>query len=185
MFWLLLLAACEGRTVRLSNTMLPRDRDGNELVTGEASILSTGGLYYVYFNNWGGCPGVDCCASSGGCASCCFAPPSTAYPDACVYTGNHSFVAYSTPDFETWTNEGVVLDPSRRRPGIAFRPQVISCSHALFCLKYYFPLSATWHSSLEPNYHVYPSLCRLTTISLFCSSHSFFPHANASHQMLC
>jgi hypothetical protein len=120
----LLPAAATARSVTLSNTALPRDTAGNPLITGEATILAANATYYVYLNDWGGCPGVDCCPT-GACASCCFNPPSKAYPDACVYTNNHSVVAYETPDFETWTYLGVALPLSARLPGIEFRPQVV------------------------------------------------------------
>ena len=34
--------------------------------------MAHNGSYYFYFNNWGSCPGVDCCADKAGCATCCF-----------------------------------------------------------------------------------------------------------------
>lgn len=107
--------------VALSNTHLPHDTKGELLLTGEASILKVGEAYYLYFNNWGGCPGVDCCESSGGCASCCFKGPS----DPCVYTNNHSVVVYKTGNFQDYEYRGVALNTSARLPGIVFRPQVI------------------------------------------------------------
>jgi hypothetical protein len=58
----LLVAAArpaDAKSVTLSNTALPTDTDGNLLLTGEATILAANGLYWVYMNNWGGCPGVD------------------------------------------------------------------------------------------------------------------------------
>ena len=63
------------RTVSLSNVQLPLDQHGNRILTGEANVLKHNGAYYFYFNDWGSCPGVDCCGSSGGCASCCFDDP--------------------------------------------------------------------------------------------------------------
>jgi hypothetical protein len=115
------------RTVTLSNTELPLDTDGNTLTTGEATFLYSPAesTWFAYFNDWGGCVGVDCCPSAGGCASCCFA---TGYaPDPCVYTINHTVLAYSTPDFSSgsWKLLGAALPPSARRPGIEFRPQVV------------------------------------------------------------
>jgi hypothetical protein len=95
----------------------------------------------LQFNVWGGCPGVDCC-ESGNCASCCFNPPTPRFPDACVYTNNHTVgklsgslhqhinhrmanaVAYTTPDFVNWTPLGTVL--FGRKTGIEFRPQACS-----------------------------------------------------------
>ena len=114
-----------GRTVMLSNQSLPKDTAGNDLVTGEASVLPWGGAYYVYFNDWGSCPGVDCCASALGCADCCFAPPSEQYPDTCVYADGHTVVAYRTTDFQTWEPKGVALPLSNRKAGIVFRPRVV------------------------------------------------------------
>lgn len=122
----LLMPVCEGRSVALSNTELPRDTQGRALITGEASILhEPPSDYYVYFNNWGGCRGIDCCDTPGGCASCCFNPSTPAHPDGCVYTANHTVVAYHTSDFQTWDALGAVLAPSQRVRGIEFRPQVI------------------------------------------------------------
>ena len=121
----LALCAVLAVNVTVSNTALPLDANGNALVTGEACVLQHNGTYWFYFNNWGGCPGVDCCTSSEGCGSCCFNPPSPQYPDACVYTNSQSVVVYSTPDFTTWTYQGVALPLSSRRVGIEFRPQVV------------------------------------------------------------
>jgi hypothetical protein len=112
-------------SVVLNNTQLPLDTTGNLLVTGEATVLQVASTYYFYFNNWGGCPGVDCCTSITGCASCCFNPPSPQYPDACVYTNNHSVVVYSTSDFSNWDYLGVALPLANRVTGIEFRPQVV------------------------------------------------------------
>ena len=112
-------------TTTLSNIALPIDTSGHPLLTGELTLLSMPPTYYLYVNDWGGCPGVDCCPSSSGCASCCFSPPTPQYPDACVYTGNHSVVGYSTVDFHSWKAMGVVLSLSDRLPGIEFRPQVV------------------------------------------------------------
>lgn len=113
------------RLVTLSNTQLPLDAAGQLLLTGELTVVSWNNSFWVYLNNWGGCPGVDCCTSASGCASCCFNPPSPRYPDACVYTANHSVVAYRTDDFATYEPLGVVLPLSARRAGVEFRPQVI------------------------------------------------------------
>lgn len=59
-------------TATLSNIALPRDQSGQQIITGEASAMAHDGAYYFYFNNWGECPGVNCCASPAGCATCCF-----------------------------------------------------------------------------------------------------------------
>lgn len=82
--------------VRLNNTHLPVDTDGQLLVTGEVDVLWHDDTYYLYMNNWGGCPGVDCCSSAAGCASCCFNPPSKRYPDGCVYATNHTVMVSNT-----------------------------------------------------------------------------------------
>ena len=124
---LLVLPACAALAAgaTLSNLRLPVDEAGDELVTGEASVLLHAGRYYFYFNDWGGCPGIDCCGSSGGCASCCFGPEQNASLDGCVYRTNHSVVAYSTADFASWRRHGVVLAEAARAPGVEFRPNVI------------------------------------------------------------
>ncbi len=114
-----------GRTVTLSNRSLPKDTAGNDLITGEASVLSWGGAYYVYFNDWGSCPGVNCCPSILGCADCCFSPPTSQYPDTCVYADGHTVVAYRTTDFLSWEPTGVALPLANRKAGIVFRPRVV------------------------------------------------------------
>jgi hypothetical protein len=129
----LLSGGVHGKQVVLSNLALPVDTAGNALLTGEATLVQSSGVWYLYTNNWGGCPGVDCC-TMGKCAACCFSPPSPAYPDACVYTANHSVVVYATTDFETWSFGGVALPVSTRRAGTEFRPQVIPPS----------PTRSTW-----------------------------------------
>ena len=108
----------------LSNVALPRDTSGALLQTGESSVLrAADGTWWLYANVWGGCAGVDCCASPTGCASCCFQGPG----DPCVYTDNHTVVAYSTRDFAAWqpAGAGAVLPPAARRAGVEFRPQVV------------------------------------------------------------
>ena len=68
-FLVLLAQSAAARHVVLSNVVLPLDQDNHSLITGEASVLALGGFWYFYFNDWGSCPGVDCCDSAGGCAS--------------------------------------------------------------------------------------------------------------------
>ena len=46
-------------TATLSNVELPLDQNGEKLVTGEADVLKHGDTYFLYFNNFGDCPGVD------------------------------------------------------------------------------------------------------------------------------
>lgn len=112
-----------GKTVTLSNTALPLDTDGNLILTGELSVIQYEGAFYVYMNDWGGCPGVNCCPTSAGCASCCFtAPP---FKDPCVYTSNHTVLVYRTPDFQTWEFMGAALSTLNRKNGTEFRPQVV------------------------------------------------------------
>ena len=124
------LAVNGSTVVVLSNTELPRDTDGKPLITGETSVVSrSDGTHYFYVNNWGGCADVDCCPSAGGCASCCYVPPTPQYPDPCVFTGNHSVVVYSTVDMVRWRRLGVALSLSNRPPGIEFRPHVVYNAH--------------------------------------------------------
>jgi len=117
------LSIAYARTVSLSNVRLPMDNRGLPLITGEASIIFSSGAFWFYFNNWGGCRGVDCCPSPHGCASCCFAEGWA--PDPCVYTANHSVLVYSSSDFQEFIFEGVALSLESRLPGIEFRPQVV------------------------------------------------------------
>ena len=135
-FLLLLLSGATAaqsptRIIVLSNERVPIDTSGAPLFTGETSVLRHGSFFYVYVNDWGGCASVDCCASSGGCASCCYVPATRAFPDACVFTANHSVVLYRTTDFATFDALGVVLAPRDRDPpphfhaGIEFRPHVV------------------------------------------------------------
>lgn len=114
-----------GRSVTLSNVSLPQDTAGHQLITGEASVLAWNGAYYVYFDDWGDCPGVDCCPSRLGCADCCFNPPTAQYPDNCVYANGHTVIVYRTVDFESWEPKGVALPLANRKDGIMFRPHVI------------------------------------------------------------
>lgn len=109
------------RRVTLDNTKLPHDTRGLPLITGEADVLVHDGSMYFYFNNWGGCTGVNCCNSTSGCASCCFAGPN----DPCVYTNNHSVVVYKTSDLEKWNYMGEALPLGARHIGIEFRPHVV------------------------------------------------------------
>lgn len=122
--FLILTSSVSCRTVTLSNTQLPTDTNGDLLLTGEATVLAYNKTYYVYFNNWGGCPGLNCC-EMGNCATCCFNPPTARFNDTCVYTNNHSVVVYQTDDFSSWNYLGIALPLSARIVGIEFRPQVI------------------------------------------------------------
>ena len=111
----------ENKVVTLSNTQLPVDDNGDLLLTGEMSVLSDNLGWVIYTNNWGGCPGVDCCNAVGwsGCSTCCFTKPPLS--DPCVYTDNHTVVAYRTNDWATFAPLGAVLPPSARHPGVEFR----------------------------------------------------------------
>eukprot|EP00041_Stephanoeca_diplocostata_P022716 m.544359 g.544359 ORF g.544359 m.544359 type:complete len:300 (+) comp22138_c0_seq19:62-961(+) len=121
------------KAVSLSNVELPVDQNGEKLITGEASVMRHDGAYYLYFNNWGSCPGVNCCDASAGCATCCFDHPPHPYLPGCGDHNNgsdpyglyHTFQAYKTTDFTTFENLGVALTLDARLPGIVFRPSVI------------------------------------------------------------
>ena len=132
-------------TAALSNVELPVDQNGAKLITGEADVLKHGDTYFLYFNNFGDCPGVDCCESSGGCASCCFGAPPTPYLPGCgignatpggslltharnssdPYGFYHTVQVYSTTDFTRFENLGVALPLTGRRFGVVFRPHVV------------------------------------------------------------
>lgn len=123
---LALLAPALCAKATLSNQRLPLDDNGRKVITGEASVLKHGGAYFFYFNNWGDCPGVDCCDSAKGCASCCFNdPPHPMQACSNPYGFNHTIQAYRTADFVTWTDLGVALPIANRAPGIVFRPCVV------------------------------------------------------------
>ena len=139
------------KSITLSNTQLPNDTDGNLLLTGEMSLLNDNGTFFLYSNVWGGCPGIDCCNVAGfsGCATCCFTKPPLI--DPCVYTNNHTVVAYKTTDFVSFISLGAVLPPSARLPGIEFRPQVIQCpSTGLYVMWY----EDRWSSGTNRGYAV-------------------------------
>jgi len=120
------LATAASRTspTVLSNLVLPRDTTGRELVTGEADVLAYNGSYYFYFNNWGDCPGVDCCDNKhGGCESCCMS-----HATDCTYFDNHTVVAYRSDDLKSFTPLGVVFSTgqfSALRGVSMFRPHTI------------------------------------------------------------
>lgn len=122
-----LVTACAagGDSVVLSNLALPHDTSGAPLITGETSVVAVNGTYYFYVNDWGGCADVDCCPSPGGCADCCYVPSTPAYPDPCVFAGNHSVHVYATEDLATWRHLGVALSPAHRAAGVEFRPHVV------------------------------------------------------------
>ena len=129
----LILPICSAtRTVTLSNLKLPTSSTGGPIITGEASVLRVGRAYFFYFNDWGSCPGVNCCDSPGGCASCCFAHPPHPYLPGCGGASNgsnpyglfHVVHGYRTLDFETWDDLGVVFR-YRYGQGILFRPHVV------------------------------------------------------------
>jgi hypothetical protein len=120
------LASAAARTATLSNEALPLDQHGHEIITGEASALVHGGKVYFYFNDWGSCPGVDCCDSAAGCASCCFdKPPHPMLACSNPYGTNHTIRAYETSDLMQWTDLGIALPLSARHAGIEFRPCVV------------------------------------------------------------
>eukprot|EP00039_Didymoeca_costata_P021798 m.345456 g.345456 ORF g.345456 m.345456 type:complete len:364 (-) comp26482_c0_seq1:23-1114(-) len=116
-------------TITLENTKLPTDTNGAKVISGEVDVLTVedkdGKNYYVYINNWGTCKCVDCCPSAQGCASCCYVPPSPAFPDPCVFVNNHTVEVYRTTDFASWEYKGVALQLANRPQGIEFRPHVV------------------------------------------------------------
>ena len=120
---LLILSIKDSYTAILSNIRLPVDTNGNEIVTGEASVLKRDSLYYFYFNDWGDCPGIDCCNSTEGCASCCF-NENPIKNCSNPYLNDHVVRAYAT-DFVRWIDLGIVLSLENRLPGIEFRPCVV------------------------------------------------------------
>eukprot|EP00037_Helgoeca_nana_P009024 m.79567 g.79567 ORF g.79567 m.79567 type:complete len:377 (+) comp19303_c0_seq2:21-1151(+) len=129
----LLAAATQGAMVTLSNIVLPKDQNGVPLITGEADVMLHEGAYYFYFNNWGTCPGVNCCDAAAGCATCCFDKPPHPYLPGCGDLTNgsdpyglyHTVQAYKTTDFVSWDNLGDALPLSNRKPGTEFRPHVV------------------------------------------------------------
>eukprot|EP01048_Picozoa_sp_COSAG05_P005959 COSAG05_NODE_370_length_10716_cov_5.748422_3_plen_371_part_00 len=130
----LAVGGAHAATVTLSNVKLPVDQNGEKLITGEADILRHDGAFYMYFNNWGTCPGVDCCKDPKGCATCCFDHPPTPFQKGCEkgarnssdpYGNYHSVQAYRTTNFVKFENLGVALPIAARKPGIEFRPHVI------------------------------------------------------------
>jgi hypothetical protein len=50
---LLAVCVCVAHAATLSNIALPRDQNGEQIITGEAAALVHNGTYYFYFNNWG------------------------------------------------------------------------------------------------------------------------------------
>lgn len=108
-------------SVVLSNVELPKDTTGANILTGEASVMQHKGTYYFYFNNWGDCPGVDCCEH--GCWTCCFSGH-----DDCTFFFNHTIVAYKSKDLVSFEPMGVVFAPgefSETNNVTVFRPQVL------------------------------------------------------------
>ena len=109
------------------NQALPLDSKGEQLITGEYDVLRVNKThYYIYMNDWGGCPGIDCCDSDGGCASCCFTNDPENL-DTCVYTTNHSVYVYSTTNFSRFDKLGIALSVhgGNRASGVEFRPHVV------------------------------------------------------------
>ena len=126
----------------ISNRHLPLDQNGQQLVTGEASVLQHNNTYYFYFNNWGNCPGIDCCPTKGGCASCCFNTFPN-YTKSCSNLQNgsdpyglyHTVQSYSTVDFIKWNNLGVALPLASREPvAVPTLPSCVQCADLKFDL---------------------------------------------------
>jgi hypothetical protein len=142
--------------VVLSNTGLPRDVHGRPLITGETSVATVNGTHYFYVNNWGNCSSIDCCASSAGCASCCFVPPTKAYPDPCIFADGHEVLVYATRDLLRWQPLGVALALTGRLRGIEFRPHVVFCRHTSRWVMWYEdrPLPRPGHKFDSKGYNV-------------------------------
>ena len=123
----------------LSNTALPVDTDGQPLRTGEASVHRVGDIFYIYFNDWGDCPGINRCSSPRGCASCSFRDGSAPRPfRKCSdpFGADHIVRAYITRDFRLWQRlvESVVLN---RAPGVLLRPRVVFNAHSRLWVMWY------------------------------------------------
>ena len=161
-FLTLVVQSSLGKLVTLSNVALPLDQHGEKIITGEASAMFNDGYYYFYFNNWGTCPGVNCCADPAGCATCCFAKPPTPYAPGCGATTNgsdpyglyHTVQAYRTADLVTWTNLGTALtmasrspiEPAHGPPGIEFRPCVVYNAKTKLFVMWYEDRGALTHA---------------------------------------
>lgn len=86
-------------------------------------MLKHDGAYYFFFNNWGDCPGVDCCDTQGGCWTCCM----DQHHD-CTFAYNHSIVGYKSVDLKTFEPLGPVFSPAdfnATRSVVVFRPHVL------------------------------------------------------------
>lgn len=121
-------AQSAARPVVLSNIALPRVVTGAPMRTGEVKVLSNverDGHYYLFMTHHGGCEQVNCCLTNGswpgnGCWDCC-----PAKKVSCIYSHNHTAIAYRTRDFVSWEDLGVVLPVSARAPGLMFQPAVV------------------------------------------------------------
>ena len=124
--------------VTLSNEAGILASNGRPVIAGEANNLCHEGTWYLYFNNWGTCPGVDCCGTDvpgwgKGCASCCYKTPPHPYIAGCASPLNgsspygiyHQIHAYKTTDWKRFDDLGVVLSVADRQLGTIFRPHVI------------------------------------------------------------
>jgi len=94
------------------------DTSGATVTTGELATMSYNGVYYFYYDNWGCCEDNNC-------------------QSPCVYANNHTVLLYSTSDFVSWANKGVVLPVSARQTGILFRPHVIYNSDSKMFVMWY------------------------------------------------
>jgi len=168
---LLLLSAAVTHSVKLSNVQLPICTDGTKLITGEADVLAHQGAYYLYFNNWGDCPGVNCCDDPAGCATCCFGHPPHPYSPGCGSLTNgsdpyglyHTVQAYKTVDFVTFENLGVALPMQARLPGTEFRPHVVFNNLTQMFLM--------WYEDRGSNLHGYSVAQSATPAGPFTTTH--------------
>ena len=98
-----------------------------------------GDIFYIYFNDWGDCPGINRCSSARWCASCCFRDGSAPRPfRKCSdpFGADHIVRAYSTCNFRLWQRlvESVVLN---RAPGVLLRPRVVFNAHSRLWVMWY------------------------------------------------
>jgi hypothetical protein len=110
--------------LELSNIALPKDVNGHDVITGEAGVLTHGGTFFFYFNDWGTCSGRNCCDTKGGCWSCCMRGGGN--DTDCVDSTNHSIVAYESADLVNFKPLGRVFTPNTSSfGGVLYRPHVI------------------------------------------------------------
>lgn len=111
-----------GGVAVLDNTVLPKDQNGDPLITGESSVLFTQGFWYFYFNNWvGGCA----------CAWTCTRHEPPACNTTCAVNKTdplHTLEVYRTRDLVQWEHLGLAFrQPDGAAGGDFERPHVVLC----------------------------------------------------------